>query len=143
MRSKGLAIIGLLVAASMVLAACGTATPETIIQTVIVEGTPQVVEVTAAAPAGPKVLHVNTGGSGDVPTLDPGVAEDTTSITIIQNSNIGLTHLLETDAKLYPGMAEIVGHLRGRADLHLPPAPRHPVGQVGRDRGGEGPELPG
>ncbi|MCX6071060.1 MAG: peptide ABC transporter substrate-binding protein, partial [Chloroflexi bacterium] len=105
MRSKGLALIGLLVAASMVLAACGTATPETVIQTVIVEGTPQVVEVTAAAPAGPKVVRANFG-QGDVPSLDPGAAEDTSSITIIQSSNIGLTHLWETDATLIPGLAE-------------------------------------
>jgi oligopeptide transport system substrate-binding protein len=104
MRSKGLAVIGLLVAASMVLAACGTATPETVIQTVIVEGTPQVVEVTAAAPAGPKVLYQNFG-QGDVPSLDPGAAEDTSSITIIQSTNIGLTHLWESDATLIPGLA--------------------------------------
>jgi oligopeptide transport system substrate-binding protein len=106
MRSKGLALIGLLVAVSMVLAACGQATPETVIQTVIVEGTPMVVEVTAAAPAGPKVLHMNTGGSGDVPTVDPNIAEDTTSITIVNATNIGLSYLREADATLHPGMAQ-------------------------------------
>ena len=105
MRSKGLAVIGLLVAASMVLAACGTATPETVIQTVIVEGTPMVVEVTAAAPAGPKVVRLNFG-VGDVPTIDPGLGTDTSSIQIIQMTNIGLTHLIETDITLVPGMAE-------------------------------------
>jgi oligopeptide transport system substrate-binding protein len=105
MRSKGMAVIGLLVAASMLLAACGTATPETVIQTVIVEGTPQVVEVTAAAPAGPKVLRANFG-PGDVPTIDPGVASDTSSITIINGTNIGLTYLREADATLHPGLAQ-------------------------------------
>lgn len=105
MRSKGLAIIGLLVAASMVLAACGTATPGTVIQTVVVEGTPMVVEVTAAAPMGPKVVRLNFG-PGDVPSLDPGLATDTSSIQVIQMTNIGLTHLLETDIRLVPGMAE-------------------------------------
>ncbi len=73
MRSKGMAVIGLLVAASMVLAACGTATPETVIQTVVVEGTPMVVEVTAAAPTGPKMV-TGSFGSGDVPTIDPGLS---------------------------------------------------------------------
>ena len=104
MRSKGLAVIGLLVAASMLLAACGTTSPETVIQTVIVEGTPQVVEVTAAAPAGPKVLNMNFG-PGDVPTIDPGLASDTSSITIINGTNIGLTYLKEADATLHPGIA--------------------------------------
>jgi len=105
MRSKGLALIGLLVAASMVLAACGTATPETIIQTVIVEGTPMVVEVTAAAPAGPKVV-VGSFGSGDVPTIDPGLATDTSSTTIVNATTIGLTYLFENDATLHPGAAK-------------------------------------
>ena len=105
MRSKGLALIGLLVAASMVLAACGTATPETVIQTVIVEGTPMVVEVTAAAPAGPKVLHFSFG-SGDVPTIDPNIAEDTSSIQVIEGAYIGLTYLKASDSTLHPGMAE-------------------------------------
>lgn len=105
MRSKGLAVIGLLVAASMILAACGTTTPETVIQTVVVEGTPMVVEVTAAAPAGPKVLRQNFG-PGDVPTIDPGLASDTSSITIINGTNIGLSYLKEADASLHPGMAE-------------------------------------
>ena len=104
MRSKGLALIGLLVAASMVLAACGTATPETVIQTVIVEGTPQVVEVTAAAPAGPKIMRQSIA-YGDIPTLDPGAAEDTSAIAVIQSTNIGLTHLLEGTSELVLGMA--------------------------------------
>jgi len=105
MRSKGLALIGLLVAASMILAACGTATPETVIQTVIVEGTPQVVEVTAAAPAGPKVLHLSFG-AGDVPTIDPNIAEDTSSIQVIEGAYVGLTYLKASDSTLNPGMAE-------------------------------------
>ncbi len=104
MRSKGLAVIGLLVAASMVLAACGTATPETVIQTVVVEGTPMVVEVTAAAPAGPKIVR-GSFGPGDVPTLDPGLSTDTSSITIVNMAAIGLTYLNENDATLHPGMA--------------------------------------
>jgi oligopeptide transport system substrate-binding protein len=104
MRSKGLALIGLLVAASMVLAACGTATPETVIQTVVVEGTPMVVEVTAAAPMGPKIVR-GSFGPGDVPTIDPGLSTDTSSTTIVNAVTIGLTYLYEFDSTLHPGMA--------------------------------------
>jgi ABC-type glycerol-3-phosphate transport system substrate-binding protein len=46
-------LLSLLVLASLVLSACGggaPAEPQTVIQTVIVEGTPQVVEVTVAPP---------------------------------------------------------------------------------------------
>jgi oligopeptide transport system substrate-binding protein len=104
MRSKGLAIIGLLVAASMVLAACGTATPETVIQTVIVEGTPQVVEVTVAAPPGPKVVHLNLG-PGDVPTLDPSKSTDTSSVQIVESTTVGLRRQNEVTMQSEPGMA--------------------------------------
>ena len=44
---KLFAVISLLIVASMLLSACGTAaTPQTVVQTVVVAGTPQVVEVT-------------------------------------------------------------------------------------------------
>jgi oligopeptide transport system substrate-binding protein len=64
-----------------------------------------VVEVTAAAPAGPKVLHFSFG-SGDVPTIDPNIAEDTSSIQVIEGAYIGLTYLKASDSTLNPGMAE-------------------------------------
>lgn len=89
-----------------------TAPPQIVKETVVVEGTPQVVEkvVTATpapteAPARPNVIRFNFG-VGDVPTLDPNVAEDTSSITVIDNSFIGLTRLDEVTNELYPGMAE-------------------------------------
>jgi oligopeptide transport system substrate-binding protein len=94
-------IAGLLVIASMVLAACQ---PKTVVETVIVEGQPQVIEVTPETPAGPKILNVNLG-PGDVPTLDPAVAEDTSSITIIESTFIGLTQINEETSLLEPGMA--------------------------------------
>jgi len=105
MRTKVLSVASLFIVASVLLAACGGGTPQTVVQTVMVAGTPQVVEVTAAPPAGPKVLHVSTDGAGDTPTVDPNIAEDTTSIVIVNSTNIGLTFLKEADATLHPGMA--------------------------------------
>ncbi len=106
MRTKILSVASLFIVASVLLAACGGGTPQTVVQTVMVAGTPQVVEVTAAPPAGPKILHISTDGSGDVPTVDPNIAEDTTSIVIVNSTNIGLTFMREADATLHPGMAQ-------------------------------------
>src|SRR4030042_1163492 len=111
-------VMGLVVIASMVLSSCATPrpsaapAPQVIKETVVVAGTPQVVEKvitpTPAPTAKPKranVLHVSTDGSGDVPTLDPNVAEDTTAITMIENTMPGLTNLNEVTNVLGPGMA--------------------------------------
>lgn len=102
--------LSLLVALSMLLTACGGAEPAapgepvTVIQTQIVE---KEVTVVPEAPMeeGPKVLRVNTGGVGDIPTIDPAIAEDTTSITIIESTFIGLTQINEVTSLLEPGMA--------------------------------------
>jgi len=72
----------MLIALSMVLAACGGA---------------------GAADAS-KVLRTSFL-SGDVPTLDPAVSEDTSSIQIVQEVMGGLTHLNEVTNELEPGMA--------------------------------------
>ena len=115
MRSKVYVVGSLLILFSLILGACqqGPApTPETIIQTVIVEGTPQVIEITATPPAaepqpaGPKVLRVTSGGPGDVPTLDPALGEDTSSIQIIEEVFVGLTRLNEVTSENEPGMAQ-------------------------------------
>jgi oligopeptide transport system substrate-binding protein len=114
MHKKGIVLVSLFVLASMLLGACQqtpAATPETIIQTVIVEGTPQVIEVTAtpgpqeSEAAGPKVLYTHLG-PGDVPTIDPAVAEDNASIQIVEESFVGLTRLDEENIAVIPGLAE-------------------------------------
>jgi len=80
MRKK-FAVLSLLVVFSMILAACG-----------------------GGANANQKVLITNFL-SGDVPTLDPAVAEDTSSIQIAQETFGGVTHLNEVTNLLEPGMA--------------------------------------
>lgn len=94
-------IAGLLIVASMILAACQ---PQTVVETVIVEGESVIVEVPAETPAGPKTLRVNLG-PGDVPSLDPAVAEDTSSITIIESTFPGMTNINEETSLLEPGVA--------------------------------------
>jgi len=111
-------VVSLVVLASMALTACGpTATqgpvaPE--VQTVIVGGTPQTIVVTAppvvVQPTNPpvtreNVLHLNTG-PGDIPTIDPNLGTDTTSIQVVDELTIGLTKLHETTLQLQPGMAQ-------------------------------------
>jgi oligopeptide transport system substrate-binding protein len=67
----------------------------------------QAVRVTPAPPARPQrpnALHV-AFGPGDVPTLDPGLSEDTSSITVVEDTFVGLTRLDEVTGKLQPGMA--------------------------------------
>jgi oligopeptide transport system substrate-binding protein len=103
--------LSLLVVMSMALSACGGAAPEapaepaepvTIIQTQIVEK--EVTAVPEAPEAGPKILRTSFL-SGDVPSLDPAVSEDTSSIQIVQETFGGLTHLHEETNELEPGMA--------------------------------------
>jgi len=100
------ALFGLLIVASMVLTACGpqpTAEPP--------PGGPAPTEPAAPTepppppePAGPKVLY-QTFGPGDVPTLDPAIAEDTTSIQVINEAFVGVTNINEVTNLVEPGMA--------------------------------------
>jgi oligopeptide transport system substrate-binding protein len=102
---KNFAILSLLVVFSLVLAACGGGTAPAAEPVVVKETV--VVEVPAAAPeapAGPKVLITNFL-SGDVPTIDPAVSEDTSSIQIVQEAFGGVTHLNEVTNLTEPGMA--------------------------------------
>lgn len=102
-------VLGLLVVASMVLAACGgpAATPQTIVQTVIVEGTPQVqvVEVTPEPEmeAKPAVLRVNAGTYPDI--IDPQKSSFVIEIGHLKLFYMGLTTLNEK-LETVPGAAE-------------------------------------
>jgi len=98
--------LSLLAMLGLMLAACGPATTAAPAE----PGAPAAPEA-AEAPAAnapalefPKVLRTSFM-SGDVPTLDPAIAEDTSSIQIVQETMGGLTHLNEETNALEPGMA--------------------------------------
>lgn len=83
--------------------------PQEVVKTVVVTvpGEAKEVVVTATpAPAGrPNILRINLG-PGDVPTLDPALATDTSSVQVISELGVGLTRLNEVTLELEPGMAE-------------------------------------
>jgi len=79
---KSYVLLGLLITVSMILSACAP-----------------------AAAGGPQKVLRTSFLSGDVPTLDPAVSEDTSSIQIVDETYIGLTHLNNVTNLLEPGMA--------------------------------------
>jgi oligopeptide transport system substrate-binding protein len=108
MRKSFLKYLSFAVLLALVISACQpTAEPETIVQTVIVEGEVQEIVVTAtpeAAPMEKKELFLNFG-PGDIPTLDPSLGTDTSSIQIAIETFVGLTRLDEVTNVVQPGMA--------------------------------------
>lgn len=117
-RKTVMLALSALTLASLVLTACGgpAPTPQTVVvtappQTVVVTAPPQkveatkIVEVTAVPPAGPKTLRINLG-PGDVPTIDPSLSTDTSSVQIVDETSVGLTRQNEETAALEPGMAD-------------------------------------
>jgi oligopeptide transport system substrate-binding protein len=114
-------MLGLILIVSMLLTSCATPAPQVVekvvtqvvtqekqvIQTQIVEKTVEkqvVVTPTAGLKAaGSKVLHT-ASGPGDIPTLDPGLSQDTSSVQWVNETTVGLTRLSD-DTKIVPGMA--------------------------------------
>jgi len=106
---KNFVFLSLLVVLSMVITACGGATPTTVAtEPPVVPGetqAPTTVPPTEVPPVeGPKVLY-QTFGPGDVPTLDPAIAEDTTSIQVINEAFVGLTVINEVTNLTEQGIA--------------------------------------
>jgi oligopeptide transport system substrate-binding protein len=102
---KTFVFLSLLIALSMALAACGGNQPAAPAEPAA-PGEPAAPAEPAAEPAmeGPKTLTLSFG-YGDVPTLDPAIAEDTSSIQIIEETFIGLTHIHEETSATVTGMA--------------------------------------
>lgn len=110
MRSKLFVFVSLLILASFVLTACQPAapTPEKVVETVVIEKEGQTIVVTAPPPAAAaeaKALRLNMG-PGDIPTLDPALGTDTSSIQIIWETHLGLTRQDEATNEVQPGIAE-------------------------------------
>ena len=105
MRTKFVVLFSLLVVGGMILAACTPAAEQAVV-TVIVGGEVQVVTATPGAePAGPKIVTLGFGAPGDMSTADPNLATDTSSVTIVNATTIGLSYLDESTTILHPGMA--------------------------------------
>lgn len=102
-------VLSFLIVASMVLTACGGAqvTPQTVVQTVIVEGTPQVqvVEVTPVPvmEEKPAVLRINLGSYPDI--VDPQKSSFVNEIAHLKLIYEGLTKFNEK-LETVPGAAE-------------------------------------
>lgn len=114
MRSKIFVVAGLFIVASLILSACQVtpspaAEAETIVETVIVESAPQTVVITtvpeAVVPAEEKKSLTFNFGVGDVPTIDPSLGTDTSSIQVAVETFVGLTRLNEVTNAVEPGMA--------------------------------------
>ena len=109
MRSKLFAVAALLIVASMVLAACQPAAapaPETIVQTVVVEGEVQEIVVTATPgpeAAKPAILRINLGTYPD--TIDPQKSSFVNEIAHLKLMYEGLTRL-DGDLNTIPAAAE-------------------------------------
>lgn len=100
---KLITLISFLALASMILSACGGAAPATEAPPPVATEAPSqataapteapATEAPTAAPApeGAKVLHLNTSGTGDIPTIDPALTTDTTSVQVVEETTVGLT----------------------------------------------------
>jgi oligopeptide transport system substrate-binding protein len=118
MKTKFYSLLGLLIIASLLLGACGSQAtqiapeePSTgVNEPAAVNEEPAAGNTNEPAPAElvsmeTKIIRTNLG-PGDVPTLDPAIGQDSSSIQIVNETTIGLTNISPVDSELYPGMAE-------------------------------------
>ncbi|MHB8933739.1 MAG: peptide ABC transporter substrate-binding protein [Bellilinea sp.] len=107
MRSKLFVFLSLLILASMVLAACApTATPETIVETVVIEKEGETIVVTATpgpVAAETPTLRVNLGSWPDI--IDPQKSSFVNEIAHLKMMYEGLT-TLDAELNTVPGAAE-------------------------------------
>ncbi|MDY6877693.1 MAG: peptide ABC transporter substrate-binding protein [Chloroflexota bacterium] len=117
LSKKWYVLVTALVVGSTLLAACAApAEPVEVEVTRVVEVEGETVVETetlivTATPAPPeKEMRPNhlymSFGYGDVPTLDPALTTDTSSVQLVNEFNIGLTRLNEVSLELETGMAE-------------------------------------
>jgi oligopeptide transport system substrate-binding protein len=111
---KSLLLLNVIVIVGLLLAACAPAVTTPTPEVKVVEATKIVESVTVATPtAAPpppeaadttKRLRLNMG-PGDIPTIDPALATDLSSISIIEEVGVGLTRQNVTTTAIEPGMA--------------------------------------
>lgn len=109
MRNKVWMVLSVLLGVALVLAACqpATPTPQVIVETVVVEGTPKVIVATpqVTPPAEQRKVLRLAWGPGDIPTIDTALAVDVISIQLIDEMTVGLTRQNEQTAELELAMA--------------------------------------
>jgi oligopeptide transport system substrate-binding protein len=109
-------LVGMVVIVSMILASCAPPeAPQTIIQTVVVkepgEDKVTIKEVVVTTTPPPPVKEMRKSiirhsfGPGDIPTIDPGLGSDTSSVQVDTEAFVGLTKINESTSALEPGMA--------------------------------------
>jgi len=103
---KNFVLLSLLVILSMIFTACGPTPTQAPVEPGVTAAPVTAAPVTEVPVVGPKILY-QTFGSGDVPTLDPAISEDTSSIQVINEAFSGMTIINEATQLVEPGMATV------------------------------------